>query len=244
MVLASLSRKKALADAGAFLVTLRFIHRIYNMPIDAESIITIIKDGMPALEVLAGSKAVALFIEKVSGALGWYLEPRQIERKARAEVVASIIKAEADQEIKSVGERTVARIIYEETRHQQNMESVVLNALPSIKEDAKPDNLDDDWLTNFFDKCRKVSNEEMQKLWSQLLAGEVNNPGSFSVRTLNNLATLTKNDALLFRRICSYVWLDAGVLPRAVAKIPVLRNKMRFHFSGTELYQLLVYQLN
>ncbi|MDB5267206.1 MAG: hypothetical protein JWP58_246 [Hymenobacter sp.] len=180
------------------------------MPFNAESITTIIKEGLPALEILAGSKAAAMFIEKVSGALGWYLEPKQTIRKARAEAVASVIKAESDQEVKSLSERAVARIIHEETGHQQNMEAIVLSALPGIKEDAKPNDIDDDWMANFFNKSRNISNEEMQKLWAQILAGEANEPGSYSHRTVNFLASMTKYDAEVFRKFATYIWRIDG----------------------------------
>jgi hypothetical protein len=46
------------------------------------------------------------------------------------------------------------------------------------------------------------------------LAGEANAPGSFSKRTVNFLATLDKDDAVLFTKLCSFNWsLAAGVYP-------------------------------
>jgi hypothetical protein len=49
--------------------------------------------------------------------------------------------------------------------------------LPELTEAATPEKLEDDWITNFFDKCRLISDEEMQTLWSKVLAGEANAPG-------------------------------------------------------------------
>jgi hypothetical protein len=207
------------------------------MPIDVESITTIIKDGMPALEILAGSKAAAMFIEKVSSALGWYTEPKQIERKARAESKAALIKAEGEKEIQALNARTVARMAHEEVRQQQNMESVVLNAIAGIEEDAKPNEVEEDWLTDFFDKARKVSNEDVQKLWSQILAGEVNRPGTFSLRTLDALSKMNKMEAELFKKLCSFIWIDDKGEVFVIAPNGIIANK-EFYLSGGELYHL------
>jgi hypothetical protein len=46
----------------------------------------------------------------------------------------------------------------------------------------------------------------MQDLWSRVLAGEANSPGSYSRRTVNFLADLDKWDAELFASLCSFNW--------------------------------------
>jgi len=174
--------------------------------IDATTIATLVKGGATALSVALGSKPAALFIEKISGAIGWYMEPRKIQRNARAEAAASIIKAQAVHEIKEIDERAATRIIYEESRHQQNMESIVLKTIHNIKDDAVPESISDDWLTNFFEKCRRISNEEMHNIWAQVLAGEVNKPGSFSARTINFLSTISPAEAKYIRLIKACTW--------------------------------------
>jgi hypothetical protein len=66
--------------------------------------------------------------------------------------------------------------------------------------------MDDDWVAHFFDKCRNVSNEDMQRLWAKVLAGEANTPGSFSRKTINLVADLNAGDANLFTLLCSFCW--------------------------------------
>jgi hypothetical protein len=78
--------------------------------------------------------------------------------------------------------------------------------LSELTEVATPEKLDYDWITNFFDKCRLISDEEMQTLWSKVLAGEASAPGQYSKRTINLLASLDKCDAEMFKRLCSFVW--------------------------------------
>lgn len=104
--------------------------------------------------------------------------------------------------------RAELRLYSEAQRQQKNIEDISSNAVPFINKDAKPDEVEDDWLSSFYDKIRLVSDKEVQKLWSHILASEFNNPGSFSPLTLRTLSVLTKKDAQLFRKLCSSVWTD------------------------------------
>ena len=70
--------------------------------------------------------------------------------------------------------------------------------------------LKDDWLVYFSDRCRLVSDQEMQGLWSRVLAGEANSPGAFSKRTLNFLPNLEKAEAESFTRLCGFVCVVEG----------------------------------
>lgn len=112
------------------------------------------------------SKAGLALIEKCAEAMGGLLRPWQIVRVARAEGQASLIKAESDEAAKQLALRTQERQLAQGMREQQNIESTILKALPNLKESASPENIDQDWLANFFDKNRLVSNDQMQDLWA------------------------------------------------------------------------------
>ena len=138
--------------------------------------------------------------------------------------------------------RAESRIRHEGTKQQQNLESISFNALPFIREDAKPDDVNEDWLTNFFDKGRLISDEDMHKLWSHVLSSEVNQPGSFSIRTVNLLATLSKKEAALFRKLCSYVWSDespdADSTYFTLVTNEMVLNSTRYHLEVTDYFNL------
>ena len=156
------------------------------------------------------SKPATVLIEKISEGVGGIFKPHQIKRVAEAEAQAARIKAQSDIEITDLQRRSMHRFLEEETRNQQNMENVIANAVPQVNEDANPEDMDNDWITNFFDKVRIVSDSEMQVLWSKILAGEANSPGRFSKRTVNFVAELEKSEADLFTRLCSFSWKSAG----------------------------------
>jgi hypothetical protein len=105
------------------------------------------------------------------------------------------------------------RFLEEEARKQINIESITEGALPLLEEKSAPQNIADDWITNFFDKCRIESDSDMQQLWSRILAGEANNPGGFSRRTVNLVSDLEKSDAELFANLCCFGWMYENVWP-------------------------------
>ena len=159
------------------------------------------------------SKPADTLIKKVSSAVGGIFEPWQIKRIAKADAKASLIKARAEIEVTDLHRRAMHRFVEEEANRQENMETITEKAIPQLEDDSDPSKMEDDWVTNFFDKSRIVSDSDMQNLWASVLAGEANSPGTYSKRTVNFLGDLDKRDAELFSALCSFGWLVGTFTP-------------------------------
>lgn len=156
-------------------------------------------------------KPIDTLIERSSDAVGGLFRPWQIRRVARAEADAKVIHAEGEIRVTELHRDAFLRFLEEEAVKQAIMENILRKAIPHVDSDgAKPEDVSKDWFANFFDKCRIVSDEDMQHLWARVLAGEANNPGSFSRRTVNLVADLEKRDAELFGNLCRFVWGQEG----------------------------------
>ena len=144
-------------------------------------------------------------------------EPWRIKRVAKAKADAALIEAETEIQITDLKQRVMHRRTEEDARHQQNIENIVGKAIRQLNDDAKSDtnpaDMDDDWIANFFDKCRIVSDGDMQTLWSKVLAGEAGEPGTYSKRTVNFLSEMDKNEAALFTKLCGFVWQIGNIDP-------------------------------
>ena len=158
-------------------------------------------------------------IEKISDATGVLYEPTRIVRRAKVEAKAAIMRAEADVEIADIQQRAAQRFINEQILYQTNMEAIIEKAGSHISNDASPENMGNDWLLNFFDKCRTVSEDEMQELWARVLAGEAERPGNISAQTLSTLQDLDQRTANLFRTLCS---LSVSSEHEGDARVPTL----------------------
>lgn len=159
------------------------------------------------------SKPATVLIERISDAIGGVCKPWQIKRVAVAEAEAEKTKAMAKIEINEIEQRALQRLVLEESKKQENIEKITGQSLPQLNEAATPEDIEEDWITNFFDKCRLTSDEDMQSLWASILAGEANNPGKFTKRTVNFMASLDKQDAMLFTKLCSFNWVIGGIQP-------------------------------
>jgi hypothetical protein len=81
----------------------------------------------------------------------------------------------------------------------------------SSEADARGD-IDDDWLNYYAKLAEDKSSEELQILFGKILAGEVRNPGTYSLRTLQFVATLSRNDAQSIADFFAFT-LDRHALP-------------------------------
>ena len=98
----------------------------------------------------------------------------------------------------------------------KNCASVANIASPFVSEDAKPQNVEEDWFTFFFDKVRLVSDEGLQNMWGQILAGEVNKPGKYQRSLLHTLSIMSASQAELFcnlAKFCMYEYKGDAVHP-------------------------------
>jgi uncharacterized repeat protein (TIGR03899 family) len=97
-------------------------------------------------------------------------------------------------------ERTQSRIGYQEAKKQLNIESVTAYAAEQLKNEQPvvDEPIEEDWKTRFFNIAEEVSNDEMQALWGRILAGEIKKPKSYSLRTLELLRNLSKEEAECF----------------------------------------------
>lgn len=153
-------------------------------------------------------------------------------RIAKAEAETERIRAESQIQVTDLHRRAMHRFFEEEAKKQSNIEAITQESLPMLQDRSTPENVEDDWIANFFDKCRIVSDQDVQRLWSKVLAGEANSPGSFSKRTVNLLADLDKSDAELFTNLCGFGWMIGSVAPLIFNAEDEIYNRHGIDFSN------------
>ena len=90
--------------------------------------------------------------------------------------------------------------------HAMNMVKIIEKARAKMGQERSTTlGVDRGWLLNVLDKCKTVSDDEVQDLWASILARESDTPGSFSQLTVNSLENFRKRDAAWFISLCSFV---------------------------------------
>lgn len=163
-------------------------------------------------------------IEAVSGAIGKAYEPRHIKKMADAKayelkMISDAVRNNSDVPIvydstgvsidtsnfEEIAKRASSRLAYQEITKQQNIESVVDNAYQELQgaEAIQDTQVDPDWMFRFFNAVENISNEDMQKIWGRILAGEIQSPSKYSYRTLEKMRNITQSEALLFQKVAA-----------------------------------------
>ena len=153
-------------------------------------------------------KPLEKLIDVISKGIGTVYKPRAIKKEAEAKAyeieIIERAKYKAIAEGKEIDAVTLDKIqerfIHKEIKRQNNIDNIAQIAAEQIsqEEHISEEQVDEDWSTRFFNIVEDISDEEMQKLWGRILAGEVKQPKSFSLRTLELLKNLSKNEAEVF----------------------------------------------
>jgi hypothetical protein len=114
-------------------------------------------------------------------------------------------------------------------REELNIANAIMAAeevLKTAQQEHTPESIDEDWLEMWREGAAKVSTASLQSLWGRLLAGEAQDPGQFSLRTIAFLRNLSGPEAKLIERIAPFV-IDDFIFSGAA---PVLREAdIHFH---------------
>lgn len=134
-----------------------------------------------------------------------YADAHKIKVTARAKIAAKELtrRAEMSAQVEAI-------------RHQENVEAITARA-KQVLEDGKlkkalPEQRskesDPDWFFKWKSYAQESSDNEIRNLWAKVLAGEIAQPGRFSLRLLQAIHLLRKSDAENFARFANYVWRD------------------------------------
>lgn len=197
------------------------------------------------LEVVkALSEPTMKLMDMVGSAIGTAYEPRHKRKMADAtayeiNAIGEAMRNAADlpivydqngvalnsEDFNRLMQRAGTRLALQETIKQHNIETVIDNAYEILeKEDVcSKEPVEQGWINRFFDSVANVSDEDLQKLWGKVLAGEIKQPKSYSLRTLETLKNMSKYEAVLFEKVATLATTMYGNL-LLTSKTEILRK--------------------
>lgn len=78
------------------------------------------------------------------------------------------------------------------------------------KGDTVGSEFDFDWFLRFFDAAGNISNEKMKDYYAKVLSGEIERPGTFSLRALDTLYNMSRSEMQVFSDLSNIV-LDGAM---------------------------------
>ncbi len=167
---------------------------------------------MNGTEIIAflssGLKTMSSAVGPVAGALFTAIFLRHNTKTDEFEKIkAGKFKEVADDLLAS------GKMTYTEYYKASNFLTVAQKADQYYQEQPRSDEqgtYDFDWFVRFFEAAGNVSDDTMQNLWAKILAGEIAQPSTFSLKTIDVVRNLSKKDAELFIKICSHSFVSSG----------------------------------
>ncbi|QWD62811.1 DUF2806 domain-containing protein [Polynucleobacter sp. MWH-UH25E] len=105
--------------------------------------------------------------------------------------------------------KSMQAIKAEEIRKEVSVNKAIHYAEEELLRDSQEPSdktIDGDWLLRWRDGASSVSSEELISLWGKVLAGESKGPGTYSLRTLDFLKHLSKDEAALIESIMAFAY--------------------------------------
>lgn len=183
---------------------------------------------------LPGEKLAIRLWETVDNIICDYLKPINMKRIKLAELENMRLELMHNSSIKTGVKSNKNKIephldiagLNNSISHQKEIENIrkeinVLHAiivaekdLQNSKNETPDQKVDMDWLFKWKDYASETSKEDIQTLWGKILANEIKEPGSFSLKTLNILSYINSSVAKKFTKLCEFV-IEGRTISRA-----------------------------
>lgn len=137
--------------------------------------------------------------------------------REKTETQANIIQAYGDaaaqfaKEDKELARQFAVHVASKELKKFNNRKDVATKTVDLLKSETGETNADvegqisDQWMEVFSDFAEKATQDDVKDLWAHVLAREINQPNSFSIRTLRVISELDRDTAKLFQRYTSKI---------------------------------------
>ena len=172
--------------------------------IDQNSVVEIINTSLPVLITSAATSPVLIkLLDTIENVVKTLYLPRLVFKKEKAKVDVELYRKQKENELFENQTFT----LYEITKLKNflNASEYAAEELQKSENQQSDENIGFDWIMRFFDAVGNVSNKDLQKLWGKVLAGEMQQPGTCSLRTMEVIRNMSQKEAEIYNKLCKYV---------------------------------------
>lgn len=118
----------------------------------------------------------------------------------------------------------------EDSRKVENRTEIGRLALEEIATNPGPSDalseIEDDWLNTFSRSAEDKTSDDLRRLYSRILAGEIRQPGSFSLRTLQFISAISRKEADSISKYFSFAFSGEVVPNYEESQTPEFEHRM------------------
>lgn len=144
-------------------------------------------------------------LDKITGATGIIFGAYKEKQRAKSNFLAEINNRMDLSNIDKLAITSNYKKILREYENQNDIVNKALELLNKPVNEYRIDSIDNTWIMNFMDYIKNICDEELKIIWSKVLAGELEKPGKYSLRTLEEVKKISKKDAELFSKLAGFI---------------------------------------
>lgn len=156
------------------------------------------------IDLLPIAEVANNLIDKLSSSIGFVFIPRgKYLHKLESEKVflEDISKREDIDILAKTAIISNTRKIIKEYINQNDIVQIAIN---NLEKNAAPNNIDCDWLMEFMERCKKISDDKLKILWGKILAEECNEKNSIPKKIFNIVPYISLEEANAFEKVCKF----------------------------------------
>lgn len=149
------------------------------------------------------SSVLKAALEKLGNAIGIVYNDTdyKIRKEAEKKYINRIMNDDSLDEVVKLALVSNHKQIFKEAR---NRDDIIGIALSKLLDEAKPEKVNDDWISYFFDNAKNISDDNIQIVWGNILANEFNSPGTVPKTLIHILSVISSDEAKDFNILCRY----------------------------------------
>lgn len=184
------------------------------------------------LDVFDCTSVVMKLIDRIFDVGEHFLEPRGVKLAIENAEVKLIEEISSLETISPMMKRELLRNWKKLSRENYNKSNILEKAIAHLESEAKPEEVEKDWLSFFFDKARLITDEHVQEHWGRLLAEEVNSPNSISRSLLHSLSIMSNRDIQNFHNLTRFALIDFDNKTQVHLGIFITKNQKAYKDSN------------
>lgn len=147
------------------------------------------------------SDVVIRLLDMIQDAVGWVVTPHGSRKDNEEALVVYKKSIEGDETLDGITKAAKISSARKELKQYINQGKVIAYAIEDLAQNAKLE-VEDDWLSYFFDYAQNISDESIQKIWGRILAEHCNGDTSIKRMLIHTLSLLDAESAKAFGNLC------------------------------------------
>lgn len=141
-------------------------------------------------------------LDKIEKGTGWIFSTETAKKQGYKNIIDEISKRE---DINPIDRAVIISQFNKIKKEHKNRAQIIDKAVKLLEKGDNPEKIKDDWLIEFFDLCKNVSDEELQFVWARVLQKECTEDGKSSLRLLRTISDITKNEINMITKIAKNI---------------------------------------